>query len=104
MMDVVESMMKTTAKKEGELRMLPIIHFVEESTSYNRGKGQKSQSMVTVMNDVPDEDVDIALQAKELESPNIVIFLEDQKKLKGIFAERTIAPLTAKRRVWSMVS
>ncbi|MGH0172007.1 UNVERIFIED_CONTAM: hypothetical protein FKN15_062506 [Acipenser sinensis] len=36
------------SKKEGDLRMLPVIQLTEEKTKFDKGKGKKSVSVITV--------------------------------------------------------
>ncbi|KAL5016716.1 hypothetical protein ScPMuIL_006305 [Solemya velum] len=57
-----------------EESLLSIIQFVEEQTRIDRGRGKKTESVIQVKEDVPDDEVEKELRCGKLAPPRLVIF------------------------------
>ncbi|KAL5011713.1 hypothetical protein ScPMuIL_010264 [Solemya velum] len=60
--------------KNPEESLLSIIQFVEEQTRIDRGRGKKTESVIQVKEDVPDDEVEKELRCGKLAPPRLVIF------------------------------
>ncbi|KAL5018981.1 hypothetical protein ScPMuIL_004703 [Solemya velum] len=60
--------------EDPEESLLSIIQFVEEQTRIDRGRGKKTESVIQVKEDVPDDEVEKELRCGKLAPPRLVIF------------------------------
>ncbi|XP_071803273.1 uncharacterized protein [Asterias amurensis] len=70
-MSAVEGIIGASVKEPE--RCIPIIRYIERATGFEKGKGTKSKSVITIKEDIPDGEVEAALKTAELEPPRILV-------------------------------
>ncbi|XP_038073388.1 uncharacterized protein LOC119741631 [Patiria miniata] len=78
-MDAVEKIMESKTEEAEPERMIPIISYVEKATAFEKGKGRKTRSIITMKEDIPDGDIKKELHTPRNEPPKLVIFTSNNK-------------------------
>ncbi|XP_063959686.1 uncharacterized protein LOC135155065 [Lytechinus pictus] len=77
--------LKSTGSKEGPLELLPLIQYIEKKTAFDRGKGSKTEAVISIKKEVPDEDVEAHMTSGKKEPPRLVIFVTGEEDVTGCF-------------------
>ena len=59
------------------MHVLSIIQFLEKATAFTRGKGQKTQSVLKLLEDIPEVEIERKTASKAEEAPKLVIMLKE---------------------------
>ncbi|XP_022093701.1 uncharacterized protein LOC110980929 [Acanthaster planci] len=77
-MAAVEEALRLPPTEEPE-RMVKIIEQVEKATAFDKGKGVKTKRVITIIEDIPDNEVEVALKTGDKDPPKLVIIKRDDK-------------------------
>ncbi|XP_038065740.1 uncharacterized protein LOC119735869 [Patiria miniata] len=68
---VVESLIGTSTKEPE--RIIPVIRHVEKATAFDKGKGVKSKSVITIKEDISDDEVEEVLKTGDRDPPHLLV-------------------------------
>ncbi|KAK3085365.1 hypothetical protein FSP39_002173 [Pinctada imbricata] len=59
-----------------------MLNFLEKETKYDKGKGEKSSSFLSVHDDIDEKDIDKFTKSGEEEAPKLILFFKGEDTLE----------------------